>query len=147
VLVSTHPRTRKRLEIRAEKPRSLDGIIFHEPFGLFDYLKLQKSARCTLSDSGTISEESAILGFPSVTLRNSIERPEALDSGTIVMSALDEASVLDAIDLVTSNRMLPDYRCPTDYTVTDTSNRVVRYIISTWRQHQRWAGLRQATNV
>src|SRR5699024_4660477 len=82
VLVSTHPRTLKRLE-------SLDGvdiderIVFHEPFGFLDYNRLQLDARCVLSDSGTIAEESTILGFPAVTLRSSIERPEALDTGSI----------------------------------------------------------------
>jgi UDP-N-acetylglucosamine 2-epimerase (non-hydrolysing) len=74
LLVTTHPRTRKRLEHRAPDPSTLDGIWFHEPFGLLDYVHLQQHARCTLSDSGTISEESAILGFPAVTLRDSIER-------------------------------------------------------------------------
>ena len=76
VLVSTHPRTRKRLEALGTGT-SPDGIVFHEPFGFHDYNKLQLDAACVLSDSGTIAEESTILGFPAVTLRDSIERPEA----------------------------------------------------------------------
>ena len=78
VLVSTHPRTRKRLDALG---RSTEGITFHEPLGFLDYNQLQKQSFCVLSDSGTISEESSLLDFPAVTLRDSIERPEALDSG------------------------------------------------------------------
>jgi UDP-N-acetylglucosamine 2-epimerase (non-hydrolysing) len=68
LLVSTHPRTRKRLEEHAHDPKLLENVVFHEPFGFLDYVLLQTKAKCTLSDSGTISEESAILGFPAVTL-------------------------------------------------------------------------------
>ena len=91
MVVSTHPRTRKRL---AELPGSsvVDGIDFMEPFGFLDYNRLQLVATCVLSDSGTISEESAILGFPAITLRESIERPEALDAGSIVMTGLDRTT-------------------------------------------------------
>ena len=78
--VSTHPRTRKRLEALPGWAAP-DGIIFHEPFGFHDYNRLQLGAACVLSDSGTIAEESTILGFPAITLRDSIERPEALDTG------------------------------------------------------------------
>jgi UDP-N-acetylglucosamine 2-epimerase len=138
ILVSTHPRTRKRLE---EHPATLPQVEFHEPFGLFDYVHLQTRARCTLSDSGTISEESAILGFPAVTLRDSIERPEALDTGTMTMTGLDPAGVVEAIEVATTGDA---GECPADYLVPDTSRRVVRFILSTVRRHHEWAGIRVA---
>ncbi|MEK8106809.1 UDP-N-acetylglucosamine 2-epimerase [Micromonospora sp. M12] len=97
MLVSTHPRTRKRLEALTDADLTVDGITFHDPFGLFDYVRLQSQARCTLSDSGTISEEAAILGFPAVTLRDSMERPEALDAGGIIMTGLDPEGVVEAV--------------------------------------------------
>ncbi|KAB1940664.1 UDP-N-acetylglucosamine 2-epimerase (non-hydrolyzing) [Micromonospora sp. ALFpr18c] len=143
VLVSTHPRTRKRLEALADDALALDGIAFHEPFGLLDYVRLQSQARCTLSDSGTISEESAILGFPAVTLRESIERPEALDAGGIVMTGLDPEGVLEAIRVVVDQVAADGVPCPTDYQVPDTSRRVVDFILSTVRRHHDWAGIRR----
>ncbi|MGC4896226.1 non-hydrolyzing UDP-N-acetylglucosamine 2-epimerase [Micromonospora sp. DT31] len=143
VLVSTHPRTRKRLEALAPDPTVLDGIAFHEPFGLIDYVRLQRQARCTLSDSGTISEEAAILGFPAVTLRDSIERPEALDAGGIVMTGLDPAGLVEAIGVVVEQVAAEGVPCPADYRVTDTSRRVVDFILSTVRRHHEWAGIRR----
>jgi UDP-N-acetylglucosamine 2-epimerase len=140
VLVSTHPRTRKRLEQHGFA--ALEGITFHEPFGLLDYVHLQTRARCTLSDSGTISEEAAILGFPAVTLRESIERPEALDTGTIVMTGLDPAGVVEAVAFAIAQHAGSGLACPADYQVRDTSRRVVSFILSTVRRHHEWAGIR-----
>jgi UDP-N-acetylglucosamine 2-epimerase (non-hydrolysing) len=142
VLVSTHPRTRKRLEALADDA-VLDGVAFHEPFGLFDYVRLQTQARCTLSDSGTISEEAAILGFPAVTLRESIERPEALDSGGIMMTGLDPDSVVEAVTVMVDQVATDGVPVPADYRVTDTSRRVVDFILSTVRRHHDWAGIRR----
>jgi UDP-N-acetylglucosamine 2-epimerase (non-hydrolysing) len=142
ILVSTHPRTRKRLEQRAGDIGLLEGLVFHEPFGFFDYNHLQKNAACTLSDSGTISEESAILGFPAVTLRESIERPESLDTGSIVMTGLEPAGVVEAIKVVTEHAESSPGRIPADYCVTDTSWRVVSFILSTIRRQRQWAGIR-----
>ena len=88
VVVSTHPRTRKRVEALAADIGAAD-IRWMEPFGFHDYNRLQLGAACVLSDSGTIAEEASILGFPAVTLRDSIERPEALDAGSIIMTGLD----------------------------------------------------------
>ncbi len=143
VLVSTHPRTRKRLEQRADNPASLEGIAFHEPFGFLDYVNLQVQARCTLSDSGTISEESAILGFPAVTLRDSIERPEALDTGSIVMAGLHRDGVIEAATIAIQEADAGS-SSPRDYQVTDTSKRAANFILSTVRQHHEWAGIRHA---
>jgi len=143
VLVSTHPRTRKRLEEWAPDGVFLDGVTFHEPFGLFDYVHLQRHARCTLSDSGTISEEAAIVGFPAVTLRESIERPEALDSGTVIMTGLDPEGLVEAVTVAIRQVAEEGVPCPADYRVTDTSRRVVDFILSTVRRHHDWAGIRR----
>ncbi|MEU8189423.1 non-hydrolyzing UDP-N-acetylglucosamine 2-epimerase [Micromonospora carbonacea] len=142
VLVSTHPRTRKRLEAIPAADVALDGVDFHEPFGFLDYVRLQTRARCTLSDSGTISEESAILGFPAVTLRESIERPEALDAGGIIMTGLDPVGVVEAVALTVDQVAANGVPCPADYRVPDTSRRVVDFILSTVRRHHDWAGIR-----
>ncbi|MFI7551062.1 non-hydrolyzing UDP-N-acetylglucosamine 2-epimerase [Micromonospora sediminimaris] len=143
VLVSTHPRTRKRLEALAPDATVLESIAFHEPFGLIDYVHLQSRAFCTLSDSGTISEESAILGFPAVTLRESIERPEALDVGGIIMTGLDPAGVVEAVEVTVAQVAADGVPCPADYRVSDTSRRVVDFILSTVRRHHEWAGIRR----
>ncbi|PZG01426.1 non-hydrolyzing UDP-N-acetylglucosamine 2-epimerase [Micromonospora deserti] len=143
VLVSTHPRTRKRLEALAPDATALDGIAFHEPFGLIDYVHLETRAYCTLSDSGTISEEAAILGFPAVTLRESIERPEALDAGGIIMTGLDPQGVVEAVEVTVDQVAAQGVPCPADYRVPDTSRRVVDFILSTVRRHHDWAGIRR----
>jgi len=83
IMVSTHPRTRVRLEALDRK--NLEGVTFHDPFGYLDYNKLQKEAKCVISDSGTISEESSLIGFSAVTLRDSMERPEALKAELVFL--------------------------------------------------------------
>jgi len=136
VLVSTHPRTRKRLE---GLPGALmQDLVFHPPFGFNDYVKLQIESKAVLSDSGTISEESSILGFPAVTLRDFIERPEALDTGSIVTTGLDPQAVLQGLEIVLA---LPRPKPPVDYEVADTSVRVVSFIAGTAHSHQRRDGL------
>jgi UDP-N-acetylglucosamine 2-epimerase (non-hydrolysing) len=98
VIVSTHPRTRKRLENLNDM--SMNPLItFLKPFGFLGYIKLQMNAICTVSDSGTISEESAILDFPAVSIRQSMERPESQDAGTIILTGFDPEIVLDSIAL------------------------------------------------
>lgn len=144
VLVSTHPRTRKRIEARRDG-LELTNITFSEPFGFHDYNQLQLRAACVLSDSGTIAEEAAILGFPAVTLRDSIERPEALDSGGIMMTGLDATDLLDAIRVSRSSaRARPISESPPEYQVTNTADRVVRFILSTCHRHHSWAGIRKS---
>ena len=143
VLVSTHPRTRKRLDAEAG---SLPGrVTFHEPFGFHDYNRLQMSAACVLSDSGTIAEESTMLGFPAITLRDSIERPEALDTGGIMMTGLDVDDTIAAIRLsMTGHKSgtAGSTSVPDDYRIDNTSERVVKFIMSTARRHRAWSGLR-----
>lgn len=139
VIVSTHPRTKKRLEGLPEN--KFDPLIrFLKPFGFCAYNWLQMNAKCVVSDSGTISEESAILKFPALTIRNSMERPEAIDAGTIVLSGFDPDIVINTVDLLSREGV--DYRqiCP-DYTVENTSLRVVKLILGTARLHKLWSGL------
>ena len=140
IVVSTHPRTRKRLEA-LNTDADLSGIDFMEPFGFHDYNKLQLKAACVLSDSGTISEESSILGFPAITLRDSIERPEALDSGSIIMTGLNVNDVVRAVGMAIADGPVVSSH-PAGYEINDTSNRVVRFIASTAGRHAQWAGIR-----
>ncbi len=143
IVVSAHPRTRNRLA--AAGHRDLPGVVFHRPFGFLDYNRLQLDARCVLSDSGTVSEEAAILGFPAVTLRESIERPEALDTGAIVMSGLDPAATLDAVALATAAFAAGDRPpVPAEYQIGNCAQRVVHFIRSTVGVHHAWAGIRRA---
>jgi UDP-N-acetylglucosamine 2-epimerase (non-hydrolysing) len=143
VMVSTHPRTKKQLEA-IPGYSDIEGITFHEPFGFIDYNQLQLNAKCVLSDSGTISEESIILGFPAVTIRDSMERPEALEFGGIVMTGLQEANVMAgikaAIELQASDS---PSAYPEGYGVTDCSSRVVKFMLSTVSRHHEWAGIRK----
>ena len=138
VIVSGHPRLRDKIE---QLNNSLGSMItVYEPFGFFDYNKLQISARVVLSDSGSISEEAAILGFPAVTIRDSMERPEALESGSIVMSGLTSQGILECVELI--ERVGIPREIPAEYLISDTSSRVVKFIQSTYRQHSFWNGLR-----
>ena len=142
VLVSTHPRTAKRL---ANVPMELKSeLTFHAPFGFNDYNKLQQSAKLVLSDSGTISEESSLLGFPAITLRDSIERPEAIDAGAIITAGVTESSILDSIAMVLSDiRPQSPPVLPAGYEVEDTSRRVVNFMRSSVATHFERAGLRR----
>jgi UDP-N-acetylglucosamine 2-epimerase (non-hydrolysing) len=139
VIVSTHPRTRARLEALDNKGE-LSGVDFSEPFGFLDYNRLQMRAFCVLSDSGTISEESAILRFPAVTLRSSIERPEALDAGSIIMTDLSPDRVVAGIEAAREDYSKTSV--PIDYRVADSSIRVRNFMLSTAMEHAVWSGLR-----
>ncbi len=143
IYVSTHPRTRKRLEALPDWTEP-DGVVFHEPFGFHDFNRLQLGAACVLSDSGTIAEESTILGFAAITLRDSIERPEALDTGGIVMTGLDAHDVAEAVRVAMLARLVHGVSeiTPNDYLIENTSSRAVNFILSTARRHKMWAGLR-----
>ncbi|MHC4379999.1 MAG: non-hydrolyzing UDP-N-acetylglucosamine 2-epimerase, partial [Planctomycetota bacterium] len=116
VVVSTHPRTRKRLEGLGIE--SQGDIRFLKPFGWCDYNRLQRDCACALSDSGTISEESSMLGFPAVPLRRAIERPEAMDTGTITVAGLDPENILEAVAAMRMQYAEGDRpEVPQDYTV------------------------------
>jgi UDP-N-acetylglucosamine 2-epimerase len=141
VVVSTHPRTKNRLE-KLNLDVTTRDIRFLKPFGFFDYNKLQKEAFCAISDSGTIAEESAMLDFQAVTIRQSIERPEALDAGSIVLTGLNPDIVISAIDLVTQEADLYENReVPVEYTVENTSLRVLKLILGTAKLTNRWRNL------
>ena len=146
VILSTHPRTRKRLD-------AIEGLSLHEqvqamkPFGFHDYNKLQMSCFCAISDSGTIAEESSMLGFPAITPRDAIERPEGLDVGSLIMTGLDRNTMLASIDVVTAqhtDRIAAniDHPIPDDYTVTNTSERVLNLIVGTAKLSNVWDGVR-----
>ncbi|WP_332778402.1 non-hydrolyzing UDP-N-acetylglucosamine 2-epimerase [Polaromonas sp.] len=131
VIVSTHPRTRKRLE-----EVGYDGldkrIIFGKPLGFFDYMKLQMEARCVLSDSGTITEETSLLNLCSITLRNAHERPEGMDVGTLIMSGLKKDRVLNAIEIVTAqyDKNVRPVLPIADYENPHVSAQIVRVVTS-----------------
>ncbi|TFB71894.1 UDP-N-acetylglucosamine 2-epimerase (non-hydrolyzing) [Cryobacterium glaciale] len=142
VLVSTHPRTRKQLEGQSEALKS--KLVFHAPFGFHDYVRLQQASKLVLSDSGTISEESSILGFPGVSLRDAIERPEALDSGATITSGVEAENVLGAV-ATTLRQFEQDgpASVPTEYLIDDASRRVVSFIQSTAKLHNVRSGIRR----
>ncbi|WP_423370387.1 non-hydrolyzing UDP-N-acetylglucosamine 2-epimerase [Burkholderia sp. LMG 32019] len=131
VIVSTHPRTQKRMAALDLKPAS-PLVRYLKPFGFFDYVKLQQKATCVLSDSGTITEESALLNFPAVTIRNSHERPEGMDQGTLVMCGLQADYVLDAVGIVTAQwaEAGDTYRPPADYVAENVSQKILRIVLS-----------------
>ncbi len=141
VIVSTHPRTRIRIE-EASDLEVHGAIRFLKPFGFHDYNRLQMSAFCVVSDSGTVAEESAILGFPAVTPRNAIERPEALDAGGIIMTGLRADTIHAAVELVTAARDRPR-ALPMEYEITNTSERVLHLLVGTARVGHLWSGLRR----
>lgn len=139
IIVSTHPRTRKRLEML--EGFEFDPLIqFLKPFSFSDYNYLQMNALCVISDSGTISEESSILKFPAITIRNSMERPEAIDVGTIVLTGFDPDVVLDSIKLAVEEGALYAKICP-EYQVENTAMRVLKLVMGTARLHKQWSGL------
>jgi UDP-N-acetylglucosamine 2-epimerase len=141
VIVSTHPRTSKRIE--SFEIKGLDKRIqFLKPFGFFDYVNLQMNALCTLSDSGTISEESSMLSFPAVTLRNAIERPEALDGGNIILTGLDQDTIIDSVQMVIDEKNLGiQQTVPAEYKVPNTSVRVLKLILGTAKLSNSWHGI------
>lgn len=128
VIFSTHPRTRKRIETNQVKFHSLIQNI--EPLGFFDYVNLQKNAYVVLSDSGTISEEAAMMGFAAVSIRTSTERPEAIDAGTILLGGISKSSMLQSIAIAKDLNQDALKHLPKEYEVLNCSTRVVRAIQS-----------------
>ena len=131
LIVSTHPRTRKKLE--DSKTGELDERVrFLKPLGFLAYVKLQMNAICVLSDSGTITEESSLLNFPAVTIRQAHERPEGMDEGTLIMCGLKADRVLQSIDIVTSQHSISkrQFKVVQDYNTPNVSKKVLRIILS-----------------
>ncbi|MDK2585822.1 UDP-N-acetylglucosamine 2-epimerase (non-hydrolyzing) [Romboutsia sedimentorum] len=129
IIFSTHPRTRKKID-SIDSLELDERIIFLKPLGFFDYIKLQMNAFCTLSDSGTITEESSILGFPAITIRNAHERPEGMDEGTLIMSGLSYDRMKNAIDIVVGQADEGCMNIVKDYDSENVSKKIVRCIVS-----------------
>jgi UDP-N-acetylglucosamine 2-epimerase (non-hydrolysing) len=131
IIVSTHPRTRRRLASLATR-RLSPRIEFLKPLGFFDYIKLQMNARCVLSDSGTLTEESSILGFPGVMIRQAHERPEGMDEGAVIMCGLKAANVINAIEVSVAHYAggQRPFKLVPDYATDNVSRKVLRIILS-----------------
>ncbi|MDI6688251.1 MAG: UDP-N-acetylglucosamine 2-epimerase (non-hydrolyzing) [Desulfobacterales bacterium] len=131
IIVSTHPRTRMRLD-ELDNANMDKRIQWLKPFGFFDYVKLQINAFCVISDSGTITEESSILNFPAVTIRQAHERPEGMDEGTLIMCGLKAERVFQSIEIVISQQAGKErqFRIVEDYDTNNVSKKVVRVIMS-----------------
>lgn len=131
VIVSTHPRTQKRLDTM-ELGKLDSHIQFMKPFGFCDYIKLQMEALCVVSDSGTITEEASLLNLPAITIRNAHERPEGMDVGTLIMSGLKKERVLDAVRVITTqhNKERRVMQPVQDYEAGPVSKQVLRVVMS-----------------
>ena len=128
VIFSTHPRTQNRLK---ELNLEIEGrIILHKPFGMFDYIRLQKGAFCNLSDSGTIHEDAAILGIPALNVRESNERPEVYDTGNVIMTGIDVRTIVASVEMVRSQVDAGViFDSPYDYKTGNCSDKVLRLIV------------------
>ena len=128
--MSTHPRTRQRIE-KLKDIKIDDKIQFLKPLGFFDYVNLQQNSKCVISDSGTISEESSILGFPAIMIRAAHERPEGMDEGSVIMSGLKKSRIIESVKMVT--KQFESGNTPKivkDYDVDNVSLKVSRIILS-----------------
>jgi UDP-N-acetylglucosamine 2-epimerase len=131
VIVSTHPRTRKQLDELGIGAAS-KSVTFMKPLGFCDYIQLQRHAFCVISDSGSLTEESSIMNFPAISIRQANERPEGIDVGTLIMSGLMSERVLESVRIVTNQytRGTRDIPIVSDYDRENVSKQLVRVIIS-----------------
>ena len=145
IIVSTHPRTRKRIE-ELDKYHIDDQVNFLNPFGFLDYVNLQINALCTISDSGTISEESSILNFAAISLRKSMERPEAQDTGAIILTGFTPDVVVNSVRMVIDEFTNKDHHLeiPADYAIENTSWRVLKLIMGNAGLSNEWWGISEA---
>jgi UDP-N-acetylglucosamine 2-epimerase len=130
VIVSTHPRTKNRIDQLDKKIEINPLVKYLKPVGFFDYIKLQQSAFCVISDSGTITEESSILSFPAIMIRKAHERPEGMDEGTLIMSGLKSERIIESIEVVTKQHKINSPQIIKDYDVENVSIKVTRIILS-----------------
>jgi UDP-N-acetylglucosamine 2-epimerase (non-hydrolysing) len=126
VVVSTHPRTRARMAEYGVEASGAD-VRFPEPFGLFDFITLEKNARCVLSDSGTVQEECALFGVPNVTLRDVTERPETIECGSNLLSGADPEVIVNSVKTVLS--LKPRWQAPPEYLAPAVSDTVLRIVL------------------
>jgi UDP-N-acetyl-L-fucosamine synthase len=145
VIVSTHPRTRKRIEA-LDNYHIDDRILFLKPFGFMDYVNLQINALCTISDSGTISEESSILNFAAISLRKSMERPEAQDTGAVILTGFKPEVVVNSVRMVIDefDDNSHHLEIPADYAIENTSWRVLKLIMGNAGLSNEWWGISEA---
>ena len=130
LIISTHPRTRKKLE-SIDYKKSNDLIKFTKPFGFHEFNKLQMNAFCVISDSGTIAEEASILNLPAITIRQAHERPEGMDEGTLIMTGLDKNRILESIEVVTNQHNEErQMKIVSDYDVDNVSKKILRIVLS-----------------
>ncbi|MBM7586932.1 UDP-N-acetylglucosamine 2-epimerase (non-hydrolyzing) [Bacillus pakistanensis] len=126
IIFSTHPRTRSKLDQAQNIP--LNPLIeFHEPFGFFDFVKLEKNALCVLTDSGTVQEECCIFHVPTVTVRKTTERPETVDCGSNFISGLEESNIIDGVKVMISRST--NWECPSEYLDLNVSDKVINIIL------------------
>lgn len=125
MIVSTHPRLRHRLHGYQSRSKQL---VFALPFGFLDFIKLQKHAACVLTDSGTVQEESCLLGVPCVTLRRTTERPETLEAGSNLLAGESEEGIVKAVDYACRRKM--KHVIPEDYRVPDVSERILNLLLA-----------------
>jgi UDP-N-acetylglucosamine 2-epimerase (non-hydrolysing) len=145
VIVSTHPRTLNRIESTGTTVNSL--VEFMKPLGFFDYVHLQTKARATLSDSGTISEESSILNFPALNIRNAHERPEAMEEASVMLTGLEPGRVLQGLDILKTQHRGTErtLRLVADYNTLNVSDKVLRIIVSYTSYVKRYVWHREST--
>ncbi|MCM3785867.1 UDP-N-acetylglucosamine 2-epimerase (non-hydrolyzing) [Neobacillus mesonae] len=126
IICSIHPRTKAR--IKEHLKLEMDPLVeFHEPFGFFDFLLLEKNASCALTDSGTVQEECCIMGIPTVTMRRTTERPETVDCGSNIVSGVDADRIAESVTLMME--LESKWECPKGYLAHDVSDKVVKFLL------------------